>query len=106
VFPDRFLDVGAGGPAPFTFKVSSNTSWVQISPSSGSISPDKPEQRVFLTVKDWSDLNNGMNTAQLTFTGSAKGQPPMSVTVFLNANKTTVAGDFHGMSWFSRGGLS
>ncbi|KAF5353373.1 hypothetical protein D9756_008047 [Leucocoprinus leucothites] len=96
VFPNRFVDVGAGGPNPFTFKVSSNASWVQLSPSSGSISPTTPEQRVFLSVKDWSSLSNGLNTAQITFAATAHGQPPMSVTAFLNANKMSVAEGFHG----------
>ncbi|KXN92531.1 hypothetical protein AN958_05386 [Leucoagaricus sp. SymC.cos] len=96
VFPNRFVDVGAGGPAPFTFKVSCNASWVQISPPSGSISPDKPEERIFFSVKDWSGLSNGMNTAQITFTATAQGQPSMSVPMFFNANKMSVSGGFHG----------
>ncbi|KAF9450530.1 glycoside hydrolase family 115 protein [Macrolepiota fuliginosa MF-IS2] len=96
VFPNRFIDVGAGGPAAFTFTVSSNASWLQISPASGSISPDNAEQRVFFNVKDWSALNGGMNIAQITFTGTSKGQPAMSVSVFFDAAKMTPAADFHG----------
>lgn len=96
VFQSRYVDVGAGGPSPFTFEVSSNVSWIGTSPSSGSISPNNPEERVFFNVKDWSSLDNGVSTAQITFTGTAKDQPSMSVTMFLNAAKMSVPGDFHG----------
>jgi len=98
VFPNRFVDVGAGGPSSFDFEVSSNVSWVETSPSSGSISSTNPEERVFFNVRDWSNLKNGVNTARITFTGKATGQPSMSVTVLLSATKTSVSGDFHGMS--------
>ena len=98
VFPNRFVDVGAGGPSSFNFEVSSNVSWIETSPSSGSISPTNPEERVFLNVRDWSSLGNGVNTAQIIFTGKATGQPSMSVTVFLKAAKMSVFGNFHGMS--------
>ena len=97
VFQSRYVDVGAGGPSPFTFEVSSNVSWIGTSPSSGSISPNNPEERVFFNVKDWSSLDNGVSTAQITFTGTAKDQPSMSVAMFLNAAKMSVPGDFHGM---------
>ncbi|KAI0369314.1 hypothetical protein BV20DRAFT_1113770 [Pilatotrama ljubarskyi] len=91
---NRFVDVGAGGPTPFTFTVTSNASWVNISPSKGSISPSSPEQRVFLSV-DWSKVS-GVQTAVLTFTASPQGQSQMSVPVTLTANHTVVPNGFKG----------
>lgn len=49
-----------------------------------------------MSVKDWSGLSDGMNTAQVTVTGTSQGQPSMSVTVFFNAVKASPASDFHG----------
>ncbi|KAI0772430.1 hypothetical protein BD413DRAFT_42662 [Trametes elegans] len=91
---NRFVDVGAGGPTPFTFKVKSNASWVRISPANGSISPSSPEQRVFLSV-DWSKVS-GVETAALTFTATPQNQSQMSVPVSLTANHTLVPGGFKG----------
>ncbi|KAI0354264.1 hypothetical protein OH77DRAFT_1426329 [Trametes cingulata] len=91
---NRFVDVGAGGPTPFTFTVTSNASWVNISPAKGSISPSSPEQRVFLSI-DWGKVS-GVQTAVLTFTASPQGQSKMSVPVTLVANHTVVPSGFKG----------
>ncbi|KAG6826018.1 hypothetical protein H0H92_001436 [Tricholoma furcatifolium] len=85
-FGNVYVDVGAGGPAPFTFVVNSTSSWVHISTPKGSISPSNPEQRVFLSVNDWSKLTNGTATATVTFTAFAEGQSPLAVAVTFNAN--------------------
>ncbi|KAJ3551132.1 hypothetical protein NM688_g4903 [Phlebia brevispora] len=94
-FGNRYIDVGAGGPAPFTFTASSNVSWLQLSPAKGSISPSQPEQRVFVSV-DWSQLPEGVAFATITFDATATGQPLLSVPVSFVANKTVVPDDFHG----------
>ncbi|EKM75377.1 hypothetical protein AGABI1DRAFT_132277 [Agaricus bisporus var. burnettii JB137-S8] len=96
VFSNRYIDIGAGGPASFSFKISSNTSWVDISPSSGDVSPQNPEKRVFLSVKDWSSLSDGANTAQLKVAATSKGQPSMIVTINFSATRAGSIGDFHG----------
>ncbi|EIW56479.1 uncharacterized protein TRAVEDRAFT_49304 [Trametes versicolor FP-101664 SS1] len=91
---NRFVDVGAGGPTPFTFTVTSNSSWVKISPSKGSISPSSPEQRVFFSV-DWNKVS-GVQTAAITFTASPQNQTQLSVPITLTANHTAVPSGFHG----------
>ena len=96
-FGNRYVDVGAGGPVPFTFTVKSNASWVTITPSNGNISPKDPETRVFVSVNDWNKLNNGQNAATLTFTATTKDkQKPLSVTVNFFANRYSLPGDFKG----------
>lgn len=92
---NRFVDVAAGGPTPFTFAVTSNASWLTITPEKGSISPDAPEQRVFLSV-DWSKVS-GVQTAMIKFAANAQDQPPMSVPVSFTANHTVVPSGFSGM---------
>jgi hypothetical protein len=96
-FGNRYIDVGAGGPVPFTFAVSSNASWLQLSPTQGSISPKSPEQRVFASVPDWSKLSIGENMAVITFTATAANQPPLTVIVNFNAVKPNLPADFKGM---------
>lgn len=93
-FGNRFVDVGAGGPAPFTFTVTSNVSWLQISPSSGSVSPSSPETRVFLSV-DWSKVS-GVEFANINFVANASGQPSSAQNAFFVANKTVVPEGFKG----------
>ncbi|KAF4611503.1 hypothetical protein D9613_003870 [Agrocybe pediades] len=93
---DRFIDVGAGGPTPFTFTVKSNSAWVKLSATQGSISPSNPEQRIFVSVPDWSKLKAGSNSAQITFTATAEGQPSLSVPVTFAATKNTPASGFKG----------
>ena len=56
-FQNRYIDIGAGGPQPFTFTVTTNVSWIDLSLISGSISPSGPEQRVYVSVKDWSQVS-------------------------------------------------
>ncbi|KAF8900162.1 hypothetical protein CPB84DRAFT_1847412 [Gymnopilus junonius] len=95
---NRFVDVGAGGPQPFTFTVSSNVSWLQFTPSKGSISPNAPEQRVFISV-DWSKLSAGDSFAQINFNATAPGEFPLgpeSEPMFFVATKNAVAGGFKG----------
>ncbi|KAJ7488053.1 hypothetical protein FB451DRAFT_1126447 [Mycena latifolia] len=94
--PNRFIDVGAGGPTPFTFTATSNASWLTVSPAHGSISPANTEQRVFASV-DWSQLGEGLNDATITFT-AVSGTPPTSLVVpaFIVVNKTSVPAGFKG----------
>jgi hypothetical protein len=93
---NRYFDVGAGGPAPFTFTATSNVPWLTLTPAKGSISPDAPEQRVFASVNDWSKLSAGANNAQITFVATAKGQPSLSVSAVFVATKNTPASGFKG----------
>ncbi|KAG6864856.1 hypothetical protein C0991_006757 [Blastosporella zonata] len=95
-FGNTYVDVGAGGPAPFTFTVTSNAPWVSISTPKGSISPLKTEQRVFLSA-NWNALSAGANTAILTFTAVAAGQPNLAVQVTFVATKpASLPSDFKG----------
>lgn len=95
-FGNRFVDVGAGGPAPFAFSVTSNVSWLKIEPSSGSVSPSSPETRVFLSV-DWSKVS-GVEFANVNFVANATGQPSSAQNAFFVANKTVVPEGFKGRS--------
>lgn len=92
---NRFVDVAAGGPTPFTFTATSNASWLDISPAKGSISPNSPEQRVFLSV-DWSKVT-GVQSTVINFAADVQGQSTMSVTVTFTANHTVVPGGFSGV---------
>lgn len=97
-FQNSYIDVGAGGPASFTFTVSSNASWVKLSPDHGSISPKSTEQRVFVSVPDWSKVAAGANTVALTLTAKSAGQPDLIVpAVFVATNtKATLPSSFKG----------
>ncbi|KAF8889120.1 hypothetical protein BD779DRAFT_1662212 [Infundibulicybe gibba] len=86
-FGNRFIDVGAGGPAPFTFTASSNASWLKLSPTHGSISPTAPEQR---------STPAGVSNAVITFTATASKQPPLVVTAMFSATKSSVPSGFKG----------
>ncbi|KAJ7773957.1 hypothetical protein B0H16DRAFT_1510537 [Mycena metata] len=95
--PNRFIDVGAGGPAPFTLTAVSNSSWLSVSPSHGSVSPSNPEVRVFATVK-WDELPVGVSMAEITFSAAVSGSPPTTMTypAFIQANKTGTPSGFSG----------
>lgn len=90
----RYIDIGAGGPSPFTFTATSNVSWLTLTPSEGTVSPSSPEMRVEATV-DWSRVN-GSQTGQMNFSATAEGQPEMKVPVFFVANRTTAPEDYKG----------
>ena len=84
---DRYVDVSAGGPAPFEFTVTTNVSWVKLSDTKGSISPDGPEKRIFISVPDWSEVGSETATALINFT--AKGSPKdLAVPLTLIVNNT------------------
>ena len=97
-FQNRYIDVGAGGPNPFTFTAEVNVSWLHVEPSSGSVSPSSPETRVFVSV-DWSQVN-GAEVGLINFvakTASKPGlQPDLELPVTFIANHTTPAPGFRG----------
>jgi hypothetical protein len=100
---NRFVDVGTGGPTPFTFSVSTNASWLNLSTTHGSLSPDQPEERVWISVADWDQLEEGDNTAHITFAASAPDAPGltlqmrnMGVGITFIATKNVAAGNFTG----------
>ncbi|KAG6880096.1 hypothetical protein C0992_006370 [Termitomyces sp. T32_za158] len=95
-FGTRYVDVGSGGPSPFTFTVTSNATWVKLSQTEGSVSPSAPETRVFASVKDWSQLPAGMSSATLTFKATASNQQPLSVSVIFTVTKNTLPSTFKG----------
>ncbi|KAG6907340.1 hypothetical protein DXG01_009297 [Tephrocybe rancida] len=95
-FGSRYIDVGSGGPSPFTFTVTSNASWVQLSQTKGSVTPSSPESRVFASVKDWSQLQDGTSSAALTFTAVASKQQPLVVSVIFTVTKHSVPSTFKG----------
>ncbi|KAG6830103.1 hypothetical protein H0H87_009267 [Tephrocybe sp. NHM501043] len=96
-FSNIYIDVGAGGPTPFTFTVASSAPWVSISTAKESVSPQNPEQRVYLSVKDWHSLSVGTNTATITVNAISDKNPPLSVSVTFNANKPAdLPGGFKG----------
>lgn len=93
---NRFIDVGAGGPTPFTFTITTNASWLKPSITKGSISPNSPEQRVFFSV-DWSKVS-GTQNAQIMFTAVASKQPNLAVPVGFTAVNNAVPSGFKGMT--------
>ena len=95
-FGNRFVDVSAGGPTPFSWTAKSNSAWVKLSSAGGDISPSNPEQRVFLSI-DWSQVT-GSQSAVITFTAKAQGQPTLNVPVTLAASNRAPPSDFHGTS--------
>ena len=81
---NRYVDVSAGGPAPFSWNVTSNASWVSTSLEGGDISPDSKEARLYLSVNDWSAVN-GTSYAQLTFVATSNIDDPLTVNLTLIA---------------------
>lgn len=96
VFGSRYVDVGAGGPNAFTFTVASNASWVRLSSTRGSISTRNTEERVYLSVADWSQLHEGPNAAVVTFTSSSRDHPTLNVKVNFVATKVSPPAGFKG----------
>ncbi|KZP08810.1 glycoside hydrolase family 115 protein [Athelia psychrophila] len=92
----RYFDIGAGGPYPFTFAAASNTSWLKLTPSKGSISPTNTEIRVEASV-DWSKIT-GAQQATINFTATAPGQPLQLTQAYFVANHTVPQADFKGKS--------
>ncbi|KAH8117845.1 hypothetical protein DFH11DRAFT_1839415 [Phellopilus nigrolimitatus] len=90
----RYIDIGAGGPSPFTFTATSNVSWLILTPSQGSVSPSNPEVRVEATV-DWSQVT-GAQAAQINFNATVQDQPPMSSPAYFVANHTVAPSGFEG----------
>ena len=93
-YGNRYVDIVAGGPSPFTFNATSNVPWVKISPSQASVTTDSPEQRVYLSV-DWSQVS-GAQSAKITFTATVEGQSSQTNGLNLNVNHTVIASGFHG----------
>ncbi|KAJ3487914.1 hypothetical protein NLI96_g3210 [Meripilus lineatus] len=91
---NRYIDVSAGGPNPFTWTATSSAPWLKLSTTKGSISPQNPEQRVFVSV-DWSQVS-GSQTATIRFTAVAAKQPNLVQTVSFTAVHNTVPSDFRG----------
>ncbi|KAL0059258.1 hypothetical protein AAF712_014008 [Marasmius tenuissimus] len=86
---NRYVDVSAGGPAPFEFTVTTNVSWVKLSDTGGSISPDNTEKRIFISVPDWSQVGE-KDVALINFT--AKGSPKdVTVPLIFTVNNTQSA---------------
>ena len=84
---DRFVDVSAGGPIPFEFTVTTNVSWIKLSETGGSISPDNTEKRIFISVPDWSQIG-GTGTALISFTAKASERSPQDLVVPLTFTVT------------------
>ncbi|KAK0237300.1 hypothetical protein EDD85DRAFT_837135 [Armillaria nabsnona] len=101
-FQNRYVDVGAGGSATFTFSITANVSWIVLNTTHGEVSPDDPEQRVYISVSDWNALDAGNSYASITFTAQAEGQPDLSVPVIFVAHNT-MPGLASGFSGFVEG---
>ncbi len=97
-FQNRYVDVGAGGPATFTFSITANVSWIVLNTTHGEVSPEDPEQRVYISVSDWNALDVGDSYASITFTAQTEGQPDLPVPVIFVAHNTmpSLASGFSG----------
>ena len=76
--------------------MTSNASWVVLSPAKGTVTPNNPETRVEASV-DWSKVPaGGAQTAILTFSATAKGQPTQNTQVYFYATNNAVSSGFNG----------
>ncbi|KAH7316383.1 hypothetical protein B0J17DRAFT_697231 [Rhizoctonia solani] len=93
----RYIDVSAGGPNTFSWTASSNASWLTISPSSGDVSPSKPETRLIVSA-DWSKLGNSTGYVAVLIKSVASKQvgAATSVTVNLVAHGRSPSSGFKG----------
>lgn len=91
---NRYIDVSAGGPNSFTWSATTNSSWLTLTPTKGSISSEVPEQRVFVSV-DWSKVT-GSQDATIIFTAVATKQPNLVQTVGFTAVHNTAPDSFKG----------
>ncbi|EIW74204.1 glycoside hydrolase family 115 protein [Coniophora puteana RWD-64-598 SS2] len=103
-FGSKYVDVGLGGSENFTFTVTSNVSWITVSPSGGSVSLSNPEQRVYVSVNDWSQVS-GNQSALVNFTTTGPDATDTTLQNFTNtltvpvtfvANHTQPASNFTG----------
>ncbi|KAJ4484122.1 hypothetical protein C8J55DRAFT_535358 [Lentinula edodes] len=86
-FGNVFVDIGSGGPVPFTWSANVNATWLAMSATNGSISPDSPEQRVFLSIPDWAQVPfNAL--AQVNFIAVAPNQSDLVVPVMVQTQNT------------------
>jgi hypothetical protein len=92
---NRYFEIGAGGPAKFSYVAGTNVTWLTLDTPKGSISPSKPEQRVYATV-DWSKAPAGTSFASIQLNATVSGQPAQSFTFFATAIKNTVPEGFKG----------
>ena len=95
-FKSRYIDVSAGGPNSFMFTVKTSAPWVKLSAQSGSVTKGKPEFRIEVSA-DFTQLSDGGSASgSITITSSASKQPSQSVTIYVNAIKTSVPSGFKG----------
>lgn len=94
-FGNRYIDIGAGGPNTFKYALKSNVTWLKLSSTSGTITKNSADERIFVSV-DWSKVT-GVEAATIQITANATGQTSTSQSVSVVANHTTVPSDFHGM---------
>ncbi|KAI0085503.1 hypothetical protein BDY19DRAFT_996640 [Irpex rosettiformis] len=93
-FGNRYIDIGAGGPNTFQYTITSNVSWLKLTTTSGTITKDTPDERIFVSV-DWTKVT-GVENASIRITANAAGQGSSSQSVNVVANHTVVPSDFHG----------
>jgi hypothetical protein len=92
---NRYIDISSGGPATFNWSISANQPWVKFSVSSGVISPQNLETRVFVSV-DWTVATAASQSATITIQGTSARQAPMTVLAMLTAFNTRPPADFKG----------
>jgi hypothetical protein len=86
---NRYVEIFNTGKTAFNYTVTSTASWLTISPASGSVTT---QQRVLLSVADWTTAPTGTMQVPITITGANK-----TVTVQLAINNpTTPASQIHG----------
>ncbi|EPQ55955.1 hypothetical protein GLOTRDRAFT_121307 [Gloeophyllum trabeum ATCC 11539] len=98
-FGNRYVDIGAGGPAPFSWRASTNASWLNVSTTSGSIDTNNSETRVYVSA-NWSQVS-GVQYGAVTFRATTPnppnpGQTVLSQSVYFVANNTSPAAGFSG----------
>lgn len=89
---NRYIEISAGGPTPYTWTASSNVGWLKLNQTSGSIPDAYAGQRVLLSV-NWSAVPVGTSPTGVVTIKSNGGQ---SVTVSMIADYKTVPSGFSG----------
>jgi hypothetical protein len=86
---NRYVEIFNTGKTAFNYTVTSTASWLTISPASGSVTT---QQRVLVSVADWTTAPTGTMQVPITITGANK-----TVTVQLAINNpSTPASQIHG----------
>ncbi len=88
----RWVDIFARDDGSFTYKITSNATYVSVSNAQGTVT-SPTDTRSVITI-DWDAAPSGSSVAALTITPDSAGGP--AATVLLPVSKASAPGDFRG----------